>query len=131
MKFHKNGAAPSVLDIFVFGSNEAGRHGKGAALFARENYGAEYGNPEGFQGHSYAIPTKNKDIQTLPLHKISQYVDSFISYVLAHPNKKFFITAIGTGYAGYDHEDIAPMFKKLNGVNNVNLPQEWEKYIVK
>ena len=30
-------------EIFVFGSNEAGRHGKGAALYAKQHYGAEYG----------------------------------------------------------------------------------------
>ena len=29
--------------IFVFGSNIAGRHGRGAALYAKQNYGAVYG----------------------------------------------------------------------------------------
>ena len=53
--------------IFVFGSNLAGRHGKGAALWARNNRGAVYGQGEGPQGLSYAIPTKDAKLRSLPL----------------------------------------------------------------
>lgn len=45
-------------EIFVFGSNLAGRHGKGAALWAREHRGAIYGQGEGLQwtiGQPYDI----------------------------------------------------------------------------
>ena len=51
-------------EIFVFGSNRQGRHGKGAALTARNKFGAIYGQSEGLQGQSYAIITKElrKDI---------------------------------------------------------------------
>jgi hypothetical protein len=44
--------------VFVFGSNLAGRHGKGAALAARREHGAIYGQGEGPQGFAHAIPTK-------------------------------------------------------------------------
>ena len=44
-------------EVFVFGSNEAGRHGKGAAKTARQ-WGASLGQAEGRQGATYAIPTK-------------------------------------------------------------------------
>ena len=40
--------------VFVFGSNLAGRHGKGAALHARKHHGAIYGQGAGLQGSSYA-----------------------------------------------------------------------------
>jgi len=53
--------------IFVFGSNLAGRHGKGAALHARKHYGAIYGQGWGRQGNSYAIPTKDSKLKTVPL----------------------------------------------------------------
>ena len=43
-------------EIFVFGSNLAGRHAGGAALAAL-NWGAQMGNPIGFQGRTYAVPT--------------------------------------------------------------------------
>ena len=46
-----------MTKIFVFGSNLAGRHGKGAALFARQKHGAIHGQGVGLQGTSYAIPT--------------------------------------------------------------------------
>lgn len=47
--------------IFVFGSNFESRHGKGAALFAKQKCGAIQGHqpPTGFQGRSYAIVTKD------------------------------------------------------------------------
>ena len=43
--------------IFVFGSNEHGRHGGGAAHTAVIKFGAIMGQGEGLQGQSYAIPT--------------------------------------------------------------------------
>ena len=45
--------------IFVFGSNTQGRHGAGAALIAKQKFGAIYGKAEGLQGQSYAIITKD------------------------------------------------------------------------
>ena len=56
------------MSIFVFGSNLAGRHGAGAALYARQYRGAIYGKGVGLQGNSYAIPTKDFNIKTLSLH---------------------------------------------------------------
>lgn len=43
--------------IFVFGSNRFGHHAGGAARWALDHFGAEWGNGEGLQGQSYAIPT--------------------------------------------------------------------------
>ena len=63
--------------IFVFGSNLAGRHGRGAALAALKEHGAVYGKGIGLQGNSYAIPTKDFRIQTLPLSVINNYVQDF------------------------------------------------------
>ncbi|HLS54189.1 MAG TPA: hypothetical protein VK031_09460 [Tissierellaceae bacterium] len=97
--------------VFVFGSNLAGRHGKGAALFARKHYGAIYGQGVGMQGHSYAIPTKDYNLRTLPLATIEGYVEEFKSFTREHPDKLFIITPIGTGLAGYSKKDIWPMFK--------------------
>ena len=53
--------------VFVFGSNLAGRHGAGAALFAIRHRGAIYGRGEGLQGNSYAIPTKGHRLDPLSL----------------------------------------------------------------
>jgi len=96
--------------IFVFGSNEAGRHGKGAALHARKNYGARYGQSSGLQGNSYAIPTKDKHLNTLPLEYIEPYVEKFCWFAQGSPDLKFIVTRIGCGLAGYSEKDIRPLF---------------------
>lgn len=110
--------------IFVFGSNLAGRHGAGAALCARKEHGAVYGVGLGRTGNSWAIPTKDQSIQTLPLKRIEQYVGMFIAYARLHPELSFQVTAIGTGLAGYSHEQIAPMFR--DAPSNCILPMEWQ-----
>ena len=106
--------------IFVFGSNLAGRHGKGAALFARHHRGAVYGQGCGRQGNAYAIPTKDERIATLPLAQIAIYVDQFIAYAGQNSELTFELTAIGCGLAGYSAAEIAPMF--AGAPANIALP---------
>lgn len=113
--------------VFVFGSNRAGRHGKGAALHARKHCGAIYGVGEGLQGRSYAIPTKDERLAVLPLHIIRAHVDRFVIFARAHPELDFSITAIGTGLAGYRHDEIAPMF--IGVPRNCALPDEWRQIL--
>lgn len=109
--------------VFVFGSNLAGRHGKGAARCAIQDHGAIYGVGEGMQGYSYAIPTKDKNLNTLPLHVIAICVQRFLHYAKSHPETTFEVTRIGCGLAGYGDGDIAPMFKAAS--MNCNLPEGW------
>ena len=109
--------------IFVFGSNLAGRHGAGAAKFARENYGAQYGIGEGITGNAYAIPTKDENIKTLPLNRIEEHVKKFLEFAKNNPKMTFNLTLIGCGLAGYKPEQIAPMFK--DSPENVKKPEEF------
>lgn len=112
--------------IFVFGSNLAGRHGKGAALHARKNFGAIYGLGAGFQGQSYAIPTKDYDLRTLGLESIKTYVEGFLFFARAHSEMRFNVTRIGCGLAGYSDWQIAPMFK--DAPPNCELPLGWRSF---
>lgn len=112
--------------IFVFGSNLAGRHGAGAAKTAVEKYGALYGSGIGRKGMSFAIPTKDYQIKTLDLRTIKSYVDIFVTYTKSNPNLNFFVTAVGTGLAGLEHKDMAPMFK---GAINCWFPEVWQEYL--
>lgn len=96
--------------IFVFGSNLAGRHGKGAALFARKHHGAIYGQGIGLQGNSYGIPTKGHRLEILPLSQIAIYVRQFVKFATDHPEHEFRVTRIGCGLAGYKVDQIAPLF---------------------
>lgn len=113
-----------MTEIFVFGSNLAGRHGKGAALFARQHHGAIYGNGIGLQGNSYAIPTKDERLRTLHLDAIAAYVAMFLEEALSRPDLTFKVTPIGCGLAGYKPEQIAWMFD-LPCPRNVILPEEF------
>lgn len=114
--------------IFVFGSNLAGQHGAGAALFARKCHGAVYGVGCGRTGDAYAIPTKDENLKTLPLIVIRTEVEYFKLYARENPNLTFNVTRIGCGLAGYKDEDIAPMFK--NSPDNCLLPSEWKEIII-
>lgn len=116
-----------MTEIFVFGSNEAGRHGKGAALTALKQYGAKYGQGLGRQGLSYAIPTKNSNLAVLSLTTIKQYVDKFLQYARENPELTFNVTRIGCGLAGYKDEQIGPLFN--DAPNNCKLPNEWIKFL--
>lgn len=109
--------------IFVFGSNLAGRHGKGAALHARESYGAQYGIGVGRTGNSYAIPTKDEHLNPLPLVEIETFVSGFLDYASLHPELEFAVTKIGCGLAGYKEHEIKPMFK--GAPLNCRLPEGW------
>lgn len=109
--------------VFVFGSNLAGRHGKGAALWARHHAGAIYGCGEGHQGNSYAIPTKGYRLETLPLDQIARHVESFLAFARYRPDLTFRLTPIGCGLAGYRFDQIAPMFS--NAPDNVQIPTEF------
>jgi len=111
-------------EIFVFGSNLAGRHGRGAALHARENYGAVYGVGFGRTGDAYAIPTKDENLQTLPLSTIRAWCWAFIEYARAHPELTFILTPVGTGLAGYTKDQIAPFFVSIIPMN-VRYADTW------
>ena len=114
-------------EVFVFGSNLAGIHGAGAALYARKHHGAILGKGIGLQGSSYAIPTKDEHIKTLPLSTIKKHVKDFIQFANEHPEMTFKVTRIGCGLAGYKDEDIAPMF--WDAPINCKLPDEWRDII--
>lgn len=108
--------------IFVFGSNIAGRHGAGAAKQAVK-FGAIYGEGVGLFGQTYAIPTKDRNIITLPLYKITKYVNDFIYFASVQTFNEFLVTRIGCGLAGYQDKDIAPLFKDCLKLSNVILPK--------
>ncbi len=111
-------------EIFVFGSNLAGRHGKGAALQALQ-FGAKHKCGFGIMGQTFALPTKDLDLKTMPLHRIAIYVDELLVCVRLMPESVFLITKVGCGLAGYTPEQIAPLFREFVGVGNVALPIEF------
>lgn len=116
-------------EIFVFGSNEAGIHGAGAA-FAALAFGAEMYKGFGFGGNTFAIPTKDWRIVPLPLETIKFYVDRFLAATENYEHLTFLVTKIGCGLAGYEVKDIAPMFEKAVDMENIHLPEEFWNYLL-
>ena len=109
-------------EIFVFGSNLAGMHGGGAARIARLHFGAVMGKGVGLQGQSYAIPTMQGGVET-----IRPYVEEFLDFAKHHPEMQFLVTPIGCGIAGFEAEDIAPLFEEAKQIKNISLPESfWE-----
>jgi hypothetical protein len=103
-------------EVFVFGSNEQGLHYGGAAKTAVENFGAIMGKGNGLQGKSYAIPSMSG------LGVMGEYVKEFCEFAIAHPEKRFLVTEIGCGIAGYSIGDVAPLFECCVEVENITLP---------
>lgn len=112
-------------EIFVFGSNLAGIHGAGAAAQAFEEWGAKWGQGVGLQGQTYAIPSKDKNIRTLPINEIKPFVDEFIEFAKQNKHLVFLVTEIGCGLAGYQPQDMAPLFRKALLVKNIFLPERF------
>lgn len=111
-------------EVFVFGSNLKGMHGGGAARVAYDKFGAVWGQGVGMQGQSYGIPTMHGGTDV-----IAPYVDEFIEYAKQHPEKKFLVTPIGCGIAGFGESEIAPLFKDAVGLENVWLPEKFYEFI--
>lgn len=76
------------------------------------------------QGQSYAIPTMQGNVET-----IKPYVDDFIEFAKAYPELSFFVTRIGCGIAGFNDEQIAPLFDGAYNLKNVILPMKFRNII--
>lgn len=109
--------------IFTFGSNLAGRHGKGSALRAAKEHGAVRGVGFGLRGSSYAVPTKDHELRSMDLHTIGGHVKAFLYDAARYERALFRCVAIGCGEAGYTNEAMAPLFAEAP--SNVILPSAW------
>ena len=114
----------SNCEIFVFGSNLEGRHMGGAARFAYEKFGAEWGVGDGPTGQCYAIPTMHGGLED-----IRPYAEKFIAYAKAHPMNRFLLTRVGCGIAGFKDSDMAQLFEDALDVPNIAYPRQWLPYM--
>ncbi|MBQ9255477.1 MAG: hypothetical protein IJ180_12000, partial [Bacteroidales bacterium] len=94
------------------------------ARVAVEKFGAIMGKGVGMQGQSYAIPTMQGGVET-----IKPYVDEFIEYAKQHKEKLFYVTRIGCGIAGFQDEEIAPLFIDAVNEDNICLPKSFAKIL--
>ena len=127
---------PEPNTIFVFGSNPEGRHGDGAAKTAKDKFGAIYGQGEGLQGNSYALPTKdfrvkeNKSLRSISPEQITENIRKMYEVARQNPDKQFKVAytnglneATRNGYTG---AEMIQMFKDAGPIpSNVIFSKNW------
>lgn len=116
-------------DVFVFGSDLAGRHNWGDALTALREHGAVYGRAVGLQGKSYGIPIQDEQGKLLPLPVIAQYIEAFLRFAATHRELRFSVTRLACGRNKYRDEQIAPLF--ANAPQNCQLPKSWHRHLAR
>jgi len=129
--------------IFVFGSNNKGVHGLGAAKTAVNEFGAKYGQASGLQGKAYAIRTKmyqdnvltkynklTEDNKKLMDKMTIEDLNNLRLEAVANPDKKYYVTEIGTKLAGRTVEQMKDLFERMNNKfsipDNIILPKVFE-----
>lgn len=123
------GYTPDYIDrllpnqVFVFGSNSLGYHSGGASGMARKRFGAIWGQSEGIQGQSYAIPVDFGKGNLAP--DIKPYIERFIAYAKGHPENHFLVTRVGCGIAGFTDQEMAEYFREALTLSNVSLPRSF------
>ena len=113
-------------EVFVFGSNAKGNHAGGAARQAVERFGAVMGQAKGLQGQSYAIVTLDEAMQRVPLEFIGEQLRELNDFALQNPDKRFLLTLIGCGIAGFNIADIKSECVKIEWAGNVAVPFEFQ-----
>lgn len=137
--FYSGMIEPRPNVIFVFGSNPEGRHGLGAAKTAVERFGAIYGQGEGMQGHSYALPTKdlrvkaNYGYRSIPPEQIVANIGKLYATARQFPNMRFCVAYTNTtkrSLNGYTGVEMAKMFIAAAGrpdniPENIIFSEQW------
>ena len=121
--------------VWVFGSNTEGRHGKGAALFGLQKCGAIYGRARGPQGRSYAIITKNlrkRKHPSVSKEFIIEQIGEFYEFAKKYWYLEFIIAYSGTGVNlnGYSNQEMADMFSQFPIPENIVFEEEFSKLLL-
>ncbi len=103
----------SPNQIFVYGSNLLGDNIGGAALQAKQTFGAEDGIGEGLSGQCYAFPTLNEEFRQRSRFDLIESRKKLYSTARALQEKPFLLTPVGTGIAGYSTDQIESLFRDL------------------
>lgn len=132
--------------VYVFGSNTEGRHGRGAALQAREQFGAIYGQSRGLMGQSYALVTKNltpghvetvrgedrryhyAGTRSVPLEEIKENVRDFYEVARQHPDRRFIVVyqLRSENLNGYTGEEMWDCFQVEAPPENVYFHESFK-----
>lgn len=139
-KVYQGNITPDEGTIFVFGSNPEGHHGAGSANVALRKFGAIYGQGEGLQGSSYALPTTElrywlrdkNSIYSMSQETIMENIKKMYNCATEHPEWKFKIAYRNkpdeVTLCGYAGKELMGMFKRAcdgNYPDNIYFSEEW------
>lgn len=122
--------------IFVFGSNTQGRHGKGTALIARQKFGAKYGQSSGLQGKSWAMITTDLtkyERPSVPKKKVIEEIGKLYEFASENPELEFLVAYTGTNtknLSGFTNQEFANMFSHYTIPNNIIFEEEFSKLLL-
>lgn len=139
LKTYKGNITPEENTIFVFGSNPEGVHGAGSAKVARQQFGAIYGQGEGLQGQSYALPTTILNYESfgwvphrrlMTLNEITENVRRMYECARQNPDKNFKVAYRNqpdeVTLCGYCGAELQKCFKDAGPIpENVWFSEEW------
>jgi hypothetical protein len=125
-KFHAENTIPKGDWIWVFGSDESGKHRKGAAKVAHVSFGAKYGIGSGLTGKAYAIPVSDKHLKALTIQQIESNISAFLDFAKNNPKRNFYIGCSGLVFDG-NINTIADLF--AIAPQNCSLPEAWRSNV--
>ena len=111
-------------EIFVFGSNLAGKHGIGTSKFAQEKFGAIPDIVEGITGQCYALPIMGVNMEHFSDERLTQSIYTLWNFAESHSSLFFLLSKIGCGLVGFDYDYMAYKFR--GGPMNIIKPTDWE-----
>lgn len=125
--------------LLVVGTNTEGQHYGGAARFAHDKLGLEWGVSEGPSGMAYGFPTlhrpntltdeADRDDNRVSEQDMLASFEMLRYYAMANPNIKIYLTKVGGGIAGWDITTVARLFWQSeipHTASNVVYPIEFE-----
>ena len=92
-------SADSAKEVFVFGSDLAGRHSGGEGLAALRRHGAVYGRGVELQERSYSIPVRDEQGKLMSAAVIARYANAFLRFAAIHREMTFDVSAWAAGEA--------------------------------
>lgn len=133
LEFYPEGTKPPDNRVFVFASNEHGRHGKKpnknvdpSSYIAMHKFGAAYSNPHGINGCSYALCVLAGDGYSLPTSEIIDNIGNFKTYCNKNRDFGFFVVDIFREIENDDFEKIVRAFK---GIVNCQFPESFAELL--
>jgi hypothetical protein len=119
-----DGVALSSADpIFVFATDEGGRHGNALAQLAVSRWGAVRQCGKGISGNSYAIPVQTRSGEKFARERLQAEAEEFKQFARENSERQFILSRLGCDELGFSDAKMAPLLAEC-GVN-VTEPGKW------